>query len=161
MGGGGNTAATLFVLGSSLAEGLANQQALNANAAILDQNARLARIQGRAEIRRGREAANRVRIAARKTIGAQRASLAAQGVVVDVGTAALFVEDTERQAEGAAIALQNEAALRAFGLRVEAQSTEFRAGLTRARAGREPFQTLLGGVDTAFRAGFISTSGGG
>src|SRR5699024_11069327 len=121
--------ATAILAISTAGSAYGQHQAGAANRTINRYNARIAELQAEDAQERGRDAEGRVRVQTRQTIGAQRAALAAQGIDIGDGTAAAIQEDTAYFGELDALTVRNNAALEAFGYRVQGADAWLRGDL--------------------------------
>jgi hypothetical protein len=169
MGAVGTGASVLGQMQQGQAQaGMANYQAQVArnNQQIADWNAQRA-------LQQGQVAEQQQRTRTAQLLGAQRAALASQGGDVDSGSPLDIQGDTARAGEFDAQAIRNNAALQAYGYRVQAANAGGQAGAASASAANTmaalPFgigSSLLGGArgimgglrDVKFSSG---TTGGG
>lgn len=121
-------------------------------------NARLAEIQGKDTIERGEFAARTRKQETRSLTGSQRAALAAQGIDVDVGTAADIQADTQVIGAKDEMMIRNNAWREAWGLRVEAANSRLTGKMANMAGRNAARNTLLtGGMNAAAdfnRAGY-------
>jgi len=103
----------------------------NINAGIDEFNAGVYEGQATDAVTRGQETEKRFRVQIKGLIGSQRASYAGQGLDVSSGSAVDVQEDTARQGELDAIAIQVNAAREAWGYQVQAKGLRRRADATR------------------------------
>ena len=146
-------------LTSGAASAYGQYQAGRYNSAIHRYNARVAELQAKDALKRGDVAAGDLRKQVRQLKGAQRAAAAAQGIVVDQDVAADLLEDTDRQAAEDERRIKLNAALEAWGYRVQATDSRARAQLARFEARNDAAGTLLASTarfaDTGYRAGWF------
>ncbi len=131
-------------------------------------NAGIAELQAEDAIARGRDEESRFRTGVRRLIGSQRASFAAQGVKVNVGSAADVQGDSAYLGELDARQIRSNAEREAWGYQVEAADRRRMADI--ARKGGQAAQTasrwqgastaLTGASMVADRYGWGGRSGG-
>lgn len=109
-------------------------------------NAKVARIQQADALERGREAESRYREGVRQLIGSQRARLAAQGLDPNEGTALDIQADTARTGELDALQIRNNAAMEAWGFKVQEISSKFQAKVAKHDALVSATGTILQGA---------------
>lgn len=131
---GGQVAASTFGAGTQILAGRYNAELAERNADLAEQRAKDA-------TRRGREAEQRHRVDVRRLIGAQRAAFAAQNVELDSGSALDVQMDTAYLGELDALTIRNNAALEAWGYRVQSSNLQ-------AEADRERFSSTTGAAGT-------------
>lgn len=128
------------------------------NAKVDEFNAKVATMQAGDAVRRGSVAVNDLRTRVKVMKGAQRAALAAQGVVVDDGSAADVISDTDTQAGKDEQTIRTNAALEAWGYQVQAVDDRTRAKVEVASSRSDAAGTLMSTVgrfnDTAYRSGW-------
>ena len=131
----------------------ATEQQGEYEAQLLEQNAGLAELQAADAVSRGQADALTRRGQTRQVVGAQRVGLAAQGIDIDVGSAADV--QAEASAIGAfdALTIRNNAAREAWGYGIAAADARNRASLTRRGA-----KNLAGAQRTA-AVGTLLTGG--
>lgn len=151
-------AATLLAIGagfsavSSIMSSSANADALRAQGEheknVADFNEKIALIQSEDALYRGDKEATQLRKNAKRLVGSQRAALAAQGVNVDVGSAALVQEDTMDQAKIDEITIRNNAAREAWGYKVQARGYSMQGSFA-SMAGENAARStaLTGGIN--------------
>lgn len=105
-----------------------NAEIQQRNAVLAERNATLAEQQGRV-------AEDKARVRTAGVIGAQRAALASQGGDVNSGSNLDIVGDTASAGESDALTLRSNAAMRAYGYRIEGLGAETAAGSAQAQAG--------------------------
>lgn len=133
--------------------GNAAKRAGELNAEREEFNAGIADLQAADATQRGQDEANLIRSGVRSLIGAQRAGFAGQGVVIGEGSARDVQADTAYLGERDAQQRLNNAALEAWGYRVEAYDRRMAAQISRqtgqaaASAGRwGAATTAIGGA---------------
>lgn len=133
--------------------GIANYQAQLArnNQMIAEWNARRA-------LEQGRVAEQQQRFKTASLIGAQRAALAGQGGDINSGSPLDIVGDSARAGEFDARTIRNNAAMQAYGFRVQAANAGAQSNLSSASAANTmanlPFalgSSLLGGASSLFK----------
>lgn len=127
----------LPVIGTLL-QGGAKRNQRDYAATLYDANAGVARLQAEDAITRGKADENLSRIATKGLIGRQRAAMGAQGVDINRDSALDVVEDAAAMGELEAMTIRNNAAMEAWGYKVQAAGFGGQAGLQRA-AGRTEF----------------------
>lgn len=151
---GSNSAGDIFNIGSSLAEGEIQATAIKNQTRfrVLQNltNAKFAELQERDSIKRGAKRAGRAIKTSKEAKGLARARLAAQGVDVDVGSAADIQADIELAGRLDAIAIENNAYREAFGFKLEAQESRFAARIAQFGGDFRARATLLTGQARAF-----------
>lgn len=105
---------------SGLYQADAQRQAGKFSNRIAKFNADIADLQAEDAIYRGGLERGRVSDAVRKTIGSQRAAMAASGTVVDDGSNAALIDDSERAGRADMTTIKNNAMREAWGLKVQA-----------------------------------------
>jgi hypothetical protein len=113
-------ASTVISATGSIAQGKAQSD-------LLESDAEVAGIQAEDALTRGRIEEMRLRERGRGLIGQQRAGFTGQHVSLESGSALDVVADTARLTELDALTVRNNAALEAWGYRVEQENLEFRA----------------------------------
>lgn len=96
-------------------------------------NAHMMELEAKDTIDRGEQASAEIERQGRGMVGEQRATLAAQGIDVNDGTAAQLQADTVRTTLDTVRRTRTDAAMQAWGLRINAKSVR-RAGAMAARA---------------------------
>lgn len=126
------------------------QQSGRANQRLANQNGELAEAQAEDALVRGEQDATRRRIKTESQIGSQRARLAAQGVDVNVGSAAEVQAETAALSELDVVTIRNNAAREAWGYRTQASDYRARGQIARMEGTYDALGTLL---TTGARAG--------
>jgi hypothetical protein len=117
---------------------------------LFDHNSRMAGLQAEDALRRGDREANQQRKKARQVQGSQRAALAAQGIDVDLGSAAEIQDETIVQGERDAQTVRNNAWREAWGYRAQAEDAASRGLMGDAIAQSDARNTLItGGMNAA------------
>lgn len=156
------------VMGQSRAADAAAKQAeyqaqvARVNQQIMERNAKLATQQGAAD-------EERQRLKTQQIIGSQRSAIASQGGDPNSGTYLDIIGDTASAGETDALTIRSNAALRAYGFRVQGAGAGAQAGLFDMQAanatGMLPFtigSTLLSGASSvAGKWAMMSDMGGG
>lgn len=125
-------------------------QSGRANDRLARQNARIAEAQAEDALVRGEQDVTRRRIKTEGQIGAQRARLAAQGVDINVGSAAEIQAETAALSELDVVTIRNNAAREAWGYRTQAADYRARGRIARTEGTYDALGTLL---TTGARAG--------
>lgn len=109
-------------------------------------NAKIAGLQAQDSLRRGEESVATHREQVVRLKGAQRAALAAQGIVVDQDTAADILADTDTQAKRDEQMIRTNAALEAWGFRVQQVDHLAQARVATATAQNQALGTIMSTV---------------
>lgn len=136
--------------GSAMSAG-SQVSAGNYNKQIADYNAKIAEYQAQDAITRGELAVDRQRKGVKQLIGSQRASLAAQGVDVNEGSAVDLQADTAYQGEYDALMIRNNAALEAWGFKVQAWNATEQGKMADRSGKNKAFSTILGAGSSALK----------
>jgi hypothetical protein len=142
----------LSVLGTIGKANAAHEEGLAA-AQIDSYNAGLKSFQASEAVRRGVLAVTRVRVQTRQFIGGQRAALAAQGVALDSGTALQLQTDAAYQGEIDALETGNQAAMTAWGYRMEARGLRYQGRLATYAGNEAAKGAVLGGAGDTYNTG--------
>lgn len=130
------------------------------DAAIAGENAQLSDQQAAQATARGAQLESQSRAETRQVLGSQRAGYGASGVDVGTGSAVDVYGDTARVGELDAMTIRNNAALEAYGYKV--QGSSFRAQQQNAQQrGKDAWTTLLTGGAQAFGSYAAGASSGG
>lgn len=116
-------------------------------------NSRFAEVRATEIIEQGDQAAKEHQQKVRQSVGTQRAILAAQGIDIDVGTAADIQEDTAEIGALDATRIKNNAWREAFGYKQESIRGKFQAGLTRSAGRFQQSQYNFGAQNTLLTGG--------
>ena len=173
----GVTTATAVTMAATVAstalDAMGKSQEASAQAGMANYQAQLARnnqmiAEGYAQraLQQGRADEQNQRLKAAALLGAQRAALASQGGDVDSGSPLDIQSDTARAGEYDAQAIRNNAALKAYGYRLQAANAGAEANLDDFKAANAmaalPYgigSSLLGGAKSL--AGALSSPAGG
>lgn len=132
-------------IGSAYASAKAQQSQGVYQSEMAKVNATFAEEQSSEAIQAGNKSANRVESGAQQTMGSQRAALAAQGIDVDVGSAAQVQSGTQNQAALAELTIKNNAYLQAWGYKVQATNDIYSGKFAGMAANNAASSTLLTG----------------
>ena len=156
-GGGGNSALGGAALGMQLGAAIGGAYAAYSSAKTSKKisafNAKVGEMQAGWAEERGVEAVYRHRLRMRGMRGAQRASFAGQNVIVDDGTALDVQEDTAKWTEVDAMTIRNNAALEAWGYRMQAINSSLQGAMT--SPGMAATSTLLTGLSSTARDAYM------
>ena len=134
---------TGLMLGSGVAGAGAEWMQGEANGRIADFNADINRLQARDAISRGETSVAKLDQQVRGLKGTQRAGYAGQGVVVGDGASADVAASTDAMSEADKLTLRNNAAMEAWGFRVQALDNRFQGRVARAGGRNRALGTLL------------------
>lgn len=140
-------------IGSAYASAKAQQEQGEYQSTMAQVNSTFAQEQGSEAIAAGSKAAAMVDSKANQTIGSQRAELAAQGIDVDVGSAAQIQTDTRAQAQLNENTIKNNAYLTAWGFKVQATNDSYAGQYAGMAANNMASSTLLTGGMNAINYG--------
>lgn len=145
---------------SSIGNAYSQSQAIRAQSRhqrdMLETNQRIAEMQADDAIKRGDKEAAKIGQQVKQTVGSQRAALAAQGIDVDVGSAADIQESTRALGVQDMQTVRMNAWKEAWGLKVEALSLQGQASMVKAAGDFEAKNTLLTGGMRALNFGVQS-----
>lgn len=139
-------------IGGAIGGFYAANSAARTSRKISEFNARSGDMQARWAEDRGIEAIYRHRLKMRGVRGAQRTSFAGQNVLVDDGTALEAQEDAAKWTEVDAITIKNNAALEAWGYKLQAINSSIQGALN---SGIQGTGTLLTGLGGAARDAYV------
>lgn len=145
MGDTASIAASAQAVGGG-AEAYGQLQAGRFNSKVDRFNAKIAGLQAQDSLRRGEAAVATHRDQVIRLKGAQRAALAAQGVVVDQDTAGEILADTDTQAKRDEQMIRTNAALEAWGFRVQQVDSLAQAKVATATAQNQAAGTIMSTV---------------
>ena len=107
---------------------------LNAQARIAESNARISELGAQAEVRDGQQRVAALTMRAGQLKSAQRAAIGANGIDMDVGSAAEVQQSGDVMKEMDRATLETQAARAAFGQRMQATNQRSQAAMARANA---------------------------
>lgn len=107
---------------------------LNAQARIAEANARISELGAQAELRDGQQRVAALTMRAGQLKSAQRAAIGANGIDMDVGSAAEVQQSGDVMKEMDRATLETQAARAAFGQRMQATNQRSQAAMSRANA---------------------------
>ena len=153
-GGGGVLGAAGFgmQIGAAIGGAYAAYSSAKTSKKISEFNARVGEMQAGWAQERGVEAVYRHRLRMRGMRGAQRTSFAGQNVIVDDGTALEAQEDTAKWTEVDAMTIRNNAALEAWGYRMQSINSSLQGAMI--SPGMAATTTLLTGMTSAAKDGY-------
>lgn len=138
---------TMGIVGLLAAGGVTQAYAQNAAGSyeqkIADRNADIADLQAVDAKKRGEQAVMLSRRETHRTVGSQRAGFAGQGVEVDAGSAGDVVDATETIGALDEMTLRNNAALEAWGFKVQASDLRARGKMAKVAGRNQAIGTLL------------------
>jgi hypothetical protein len=152
-------AAASAMVASAAVKGYSEYTAGQSEAKVADANAQLAERGAADALQRGAAEAGGARAKGDAVASEQKVALAANGVDVSSGSAPNLFATTSSAAELDALTARNNAAKRAWGYDVEAESQRVRATMARRRSVLGPLGTALGTAGSI--AGMKSLGGGG
>lgn len=141
----GMTASMALVAGGIGMQSQGIREAGKVNRDVARYNAQVSEMQAADALERGYAREMQQRFTTRATIGQQRAALAAQGFDLADDTALQIQQDTAYFGEVDALTLRNNAALEAWGYKVQATDQRMQGELDYAAARNQAAGTLLGG----------------
>lgn len=150
--GGGIGLGTLSVFSSALSGitgAFSQYQASRYNAKMMEYNKKIGELQAADALRRGEIEEGRYRQQVGAMIGQQRVSMAAQGLDVNDGSALQVQQDTARIGEIDAMTIRHNAAMEAWGYKVQAAGAGAQADMARKAGTQRALSTLSTGfLDT-------------
>jgi hypothetical protein len=152
MGAAGYALAGVSLIGTAVSANAQIQAGAQANATA-GFNARMMDLEAKDAIDRGEQVAAETERQGRMVVGEQRASLAGQGIDVNDGTAAALQADTVRTTLQSVARVRADAAMQAWGMRVNATSVR-RAGAYAQQGAR--YNALGGALSGAATAGSMA-----
>lgn len=150
-------AATAALMITQLGGAFAQSEAQKAQASFQESQAKInsmfAEMQYNDALRRGDKQARQYQKQASKIVGSQKATLAAQGIDIDVGTAADIQEETREAIALDVNEIRNNAYRQAFGFKQESLSQKFQGEIAKMTGDFRSQQTLITGGLQAFNTG--------
>ena len=142
----------LYQSSQAIEKAKATNAAAEYNAQMMERNAKLAEQEALWIEEAGRTDIAKLKLEVSQLMGSQRSSFSGSGAVVDSGSTAHVLEDTEQMGIIDAMTLERNSAREAWSKRKEAQGYRYQAGLS--RMGKvDPYQagftTLLTGATSA------------